>query len=194
MAVKAASFWMDRVNADPTPAQGPRKVSLVSIDPLESRELIAARAALHARNGISQDELYAQARDRRRAALKAGRPLRLSGSALLLAAAVATCMAGSAMGNQAVLLAGFGIGLLGLTIACTLLANLLDPQVGDLAGFLQADETPATADEIAALSRASRADRELDRLIAGWWKDSGAPIRRSDLALVRNFQKAKHAA
>ena len=194
MAVKAASYWMDRVNAVATPVQGHRKVSLVSINTQESRELIAARAALHARNGISQDELYAQARDRRRAKLKAGRPLRLLGMVVLWSAAVAICMAGSAMGNQAVLIAGFGIGLLGLVVACNLLANLLDPQVGDLAGFLQADETPATADEIAALSRASLADRELDRLIAGWWKDSGAPIRRSDLALVRNFQKAKHAA
>lgn len=194
MAVKAASFWMDRVNALPKPVQGHRKVSLVSINTQESRELIAARAALHARSGISQDELYAQARQRRRTKLKAGRPKRLVGMTILWAAAVAIGMAGSAMANQAVLLAGFGIGLIGLVVACSLLASLLDPQVGDLADFLQADETPATANEIAALSRASLADRELDRLIAGWWKDSGAPIRRSDLELVRNFQKAKHAA
>ena len=194
MAVEATSYWMDRVRAVPAQTKRHRIVALVNTETQDSRALIAARSALRGREGISQDALHLLASDRRREKLKAGRPARLLLAGGLLVSAAAVCIAGSTLANQAVLMAGFGIGLLGLIAAATVLASLMDPQVGDLADFVQADETPATAEDIAALSRAAQADVELDKLIAHWWKDSGAPIRQEDLALVRDFQRAKHGS
>ncbi len=190
MDVEAGSHWMDRVRGAQPAARRYRSIPLLSNNQ-QSREAITTRTALRARQGLTQEELLLLARDRRRADLQARRPARTLLAIGCIAAGTAISVAGSSQGNQALLLAGFGIGLAGLLVACTILASLLDPQLGDLARYMHAEETPATADEITALSRAAQADPELGHLIAGWWKDSGAPIRRHDLALVQAFQQAR---
>lgn len=159
----------------------------------ESRETIAARGALRSRTGMSQEHLYLLARDRRSAALRAGRPARALLAIGLVAAGIAISVAGSLAARQFLLLPGFGIGFAGLLVGCVLLAGMIAPQTGDLAKYVREDERLASADEIASLVRAAQADPELENLIRDWWKESGAPIRRQDLALVQAFQQASRA-
>ncbi len=189
MAVEA-SYWMDRVkSAEPT-ARRHHAVALVSVSQ-ESRDLIAARSALYARAGLSQDELYQVARERMKAAAHARLPGRSLLALGLLSGGVVLCVSGSTLASLPLLISGFATVLAGLVVACSLLAARLDPQVGELARFLRNDEVPASADDITVLSRAALADPELGRAIVNWWKDGGTPIRRQDLALVRAFQDAK---
>ena len=189
MAVEA-SYWMDRVKSVEPSAKRLHTVTLVSVSQ-ESRDLIAARTALYAREGLSQDELYRVARQRRKAAARTHLPGRSLLALGLVSGGVALCVYGSTLANLPVLVSGFAAVLAGLVVACTLLAARLDPQVGELARYLHDDETPATADDITDLSRAALADPELGRAIVNWWKDGGAPIRKQDLALVQAFQDAK---
>ena len=71
MAVEA-SYWMDRIKkAEPAPKR-PAPIRLVETRQ-EPRALIVAKAALMARTGITQDELYQLANERRRAAMLARR-------------------------------------------------------------------------------------------------------------------------
>ena len=189
MAVEA-SYWMDRVKSVEPSAKRLHTVTLVSVSQ-ESRDLIAARTALYARGGLSQDELYRVARQRRKAAARTHLPGRSLLALGLVSSGVALCVYGSTLANLPVLVSGFAAVLAGLVVACTLLAARLDPQVGELARYLHDDETPATADDITDLSRAALADPELGRAIVNWWKDGGAPIRKQDLALVQAFQDAK---
>jgi hypothetical protein len=182
---------MDRVRAAPTKQNKPcRPMPLLRLEQ-ESREMIAARGALRGRTGITQEHLYLLARDRRSAVLRAGRPARALLAIGLVAAGIATSVAGSLTARQFLLLSGFGIGFAGLLVGCFLLAGMMAPQIGDLAKYMHDDESPASADEIASLVRAAQADPELENLIRSWWKESGAPIRRQDLALVRAFQQAR---
>ena len=189
MSVNASSHWMDRVRAAPTTSKPYWSVRLQGLKQ-ESRELIAARAALRGRTGVTQEHLYLLARDRRSAALKAGRPARGLLAIGLVAAGIAISVTGSLITQQFLLLSGFGIGFAGLLVGCVLLASLMEPQTGDLAKYVHEDESPLSAEEIASLVRAVQADPELESLIRGWWKESGAPIRRQDLDLVRAFQQA----
>ena len=110
-----------------------------------------------------------------------------------MAAGVAVSVTGSTMGHQLVLLGGFALLLAGAVAMCMMLAALLRPQIGDLAGYIRPEETPATAEEISALSKAVLADAELDKLTSSWWKEHGAPIRRRDLVLANAFIAAKAA-
>jgi hypothetical protein len=192
MSVNANSHWMDRVRAAPTPAKPSKPYWSVPLHSLErgSREIIATRAALRGRTGVTQEHLYLLARDRRSEALRAGRPARGLLAIGLVAAGIAISVTGSLTTQQFLVLLGFGIGFAGLLVGCVLLAGMMDPQTGDLAKYLHEDESPASADEIAALVRAAQADPELANLIRGWWKQSGAPIRKQDLELVRAFQQA----
>ena len=189
MAVEA-SHWMDRVKSAKPATKRHHSVALVSVSQ-ESRDLIAARTALYAREGLTQDELYRAARERRQAAARDSLPGRALLTLGLLSGGVVLCVSGSSMGNLPVLVTGFATVLAGLVVACSLLAARLDPQIGELSKYVRDDETPATADDITALSRAALADPELGRAIVNWWKDGGAPIRKQDLALVRTFQDAK---
>ena len=189
MAVEA-SYWMDRVKSAEPSTKRLHTVTLVSVSQ-ESRDLIAARTALYAREGVTQEELYRAARERRKAAARAHLPGRSLLALGMLAGGVALCVYGSSVGNLPVLVSGFAAVLAGLIVACSLLAARLDPQVGELAHYLRDDETPASADDITALSRAALADPELGRAIVNWWKDGGAPIRKQDLALVQAFLDAK---
>ena len=189
MAVEA-SYWMDRVKSMEAPAQRLQTVALVSVSQ-ESRSLIAARTALYAREGLSQEELYRLARERRKTAARAKLPGRALLTLGLASAGVALCVAGSTLASLPLLISGFAAVLAGLVVACSLLAARMDPQIGELARFLHDDETPVSPDDITTLSRAAHADPELGRAIVSWWKDGGTPIRRQDLALVRAFQDAK---
>ena len=189
MAVEA-SYWMDRVKSAKPAEKRHHAVALVSVSQ-ESRDLIAARTALYAREGLTQDQVYRAARERRQAAARESLPGRALLTLGLLSGGVVLCVSGSSLGNLPVLVTGFATVLAGLVVACSLLAARLDPQIGELAKYVRDDETPATADDITALSRAALADPELGRAIVNWWKDGGAPIRKQDLALVRTFQDAK---
>lgn len=189
MAVEA-SYWMDRVKSAKPAEKRHHAVALVSVSQ-ESRDLIAARTALYAREGLTQDQLYRAARERRQAAARDNLPGRALLTLGLLSGGVVLCVSGSSLGNLPVLVTGFATVLAGLVVACSLLAARLDPQIGELSKYVRDDETPATADDITALSRAALADPELGRAIVNWWKDGGAPIRKQDLALVRTFQDAK---
>ena len=189
MAVEA-SYWMDRVKSAKPAEKRRHAVALVSVSQ-ESRDLIAARTALYAREGLTQDQLYRAARERRQAAARESLPGRALLTLGLLSGGVVLCVSGSSLGNLPVLVTGFATVLAGLVVACSLLAARLDPQIGELSKYVRDDETPATADDITALSRAALADPELGRAIVNWWKDGGAPIRKQDLALVRTFQDAK---
>ena len=189
MAVEA-SYWMDRLKkAEPAPKR-PAPIRLVE-SKQESRALIVAKAGLLARTGITQDELYKLANERRRADVAANRPHGKLLAVGLMAAGVAVSVTGSTMGHQLVLLGGFALLLAGAVAMCMMLAALLRPQIGDLAGYIRPEETPATAEEISALSKAVLADAELDKLTSSWWKEHGAPIRRQDLALAKAFVAAK---
>ena len=189
MAVEA-SYWMDRVKSSTPAAKRHHAVTLVSVSQ-ESRDLIAARTALYAREGLNQDQLYRAARERRKTAARTRLPGRSLLTLGLLSGGVVLCVSGSTMASVPLLITGFATVLAGLVVACSLLAARMDPQVGELARYLHNEETPATADEITALSRAAQADNELCRAITHWWKDGGAPIRKQDLALVQAFQDAK---
>ena len=189
MAVEA-SYWMDRVKSAKPSEKRHHSVALVSVSQ-ESRDLITARTALYAREGLTQDELYRAARERRKTAARDSLPGRALLTLGLLSGGVVLCVSGSSLGSLPLLVTGFATVLAGLVVACSLLAARLDPQIGELAKYVRDDETPATADDITALSRAAQADTELCRAITNWWKDGGAPIRKQDLALVQAFQDAK---
>ena len=190
MSVNSDSHWMDRVRAPPVQHKPYRAMPLPRLEQ-EPRELIAARTALCSRTGVTQEHLYLLARDRRSAILRAGRPVRGLLAIGLVAAGIATSAAGSLTAQQVLLLSGFGIGFAGLLVGCVLLAGMMAPQTGDLIKYVREDESPASAEEIASLVRAAQTDPELESLIRGWWKESGAPIRKQDLELVRAFQQAR---
>ena len=191
MAVEA-SYWMDRIKkAEPAP----KRVAPIRLveNKQESRALILAKAGLLARTGITQDELYKLANERRRNDKAVNRPHGKLLALGLVAAGVAASVTGNAMSHQLVLLGGFALLLAGAVAGCMMLAAMLRPQVGDLAGYIRPEETPANAEEISALSKAVLADAELDKLTSSWWKEHGAPIRRQDLALAKAFVAAKAA-
>ena len=189
MAVEA-TYWMDRIKkAEPAP----KRVTAIRLveNKQESRALIVAKAALLGRVGMTQEELYKLANERRRADMTANRPHGKLLALGLTAAGVAVSVAGNVMGHQLVLLGGFTLLLAGAVTMCMILAAMLRPQIGDLAGYIRPEEAPANAEEISALSKAVLADAELDKLTGNWWKEHGAPIRRQDLALAKAFVAAK---
>lgn len=191
MYVNANSHWMDRVRSTPTKPSKPYR----SAPPLglkrESREIIPARAALRGRTGVTEEQLYLLARDRRSAILKARRPWCGLLAIGLVAAGIAVSAAGSLLSQPLLLLSGFGLGFIGLLVCCAFLAALMGAQKGELGRYLHQGETIASTHQIASLVRALRADPELRQLTASWWKDGGAPIRRQDLDLVRAYQQAR---
>ena len=93
-------------------------------------------------------------------------------------------------------LAAGAMGLLiGVLTGCFALATLLDFGMASRAGANRArtGQGPASAEQIAAMKRAARADPELGPLINDWWKDA-APISQHDVTLVLAFQKARAIA
>ena len=191
MAVEA-SYWMDRIRTTEPAPKRPSPIRLVE-NKQESRALIVAKAGLLARAGITQEALYQLANERRRADILTRRPRGKLLAFGLMAAGVALSVAGNLQAQQPMLLAGFALILAGAAAGCLILASMMNPQVGDLVGYIRAEETPATAEEISTLSKAVLADAELDKLTSGWWKEHGAPIRRQDLGLVKAFLAAKNS-
>ena len=189
MAVEA-SYWMDRIRTTEPAPKRPSPIRLVE-NKQESRALIVAKAGLLARAGITQEALYQLANERRRAVILTRRPRGKLLAFGLMAAGVALSVAGNLQAQQPMLLAGFALILAGAAAGCLILASMMNPQVGDLKGYIRAEETPATAEEISFLSKAVLADPELDKLTSNWWTEHGAAIRRQDLALVRAFVAAK---
>jgi len=59
-----------------------------------------------------------------------------------------------------------------------------------LEDFYRPDEQPATAADIALLRQLSEADPELAVITTAWWR-SRAPIRKADLRLALDLQRAK---
>lgn len=159
--------------------------------PRQHRALIMARVALHAREGLSDEQLLALASARRAQVMRGLRPRRMMLGTVLFAAGVAISMIGSGREDLNLLLAGFFVALLGAACGCWLLASGLRPQLGDLARYIREDERPADAAEMAELLSIRLKDAELDRLTAKWWREHGAPIRKRDVALVRAFRYAR---
>ena len=187
MATEIDIHWMDRVRLATTTDE--YRSAGTGCD--EPHALTAARVALCARMGATHEAMYEVARQRRMESTGGSRLARVSAAAVMIALGTLTSLVGSRIGNQPVLLCGFGLALLGVLLCCALVETWLDPQFGDLTRYMRKDEALATAEQIAALSKAAQADSELGRLIAGWWKEDSAPIRQQDLELVRNFQKIK---
>lgn len=158
MSVNANSHWMDRVRAAPTPAKPSKPYWSVPLHNLErgSREIIAARAALRGRTGVTEEQLYLLARDRRSATLKARRPWCGLLAIGLVAAGIAVSAVGSLLSQQLLRLSGFGLGFIGLLVCCAFLAALMGAQKGEMGGYLHQGETIASTHQIALLVRAIR--------------------------------------
>lgn len=188
MAAEIDINWMDRVRLA---AAGRRNTGSRSIEP---HALTVARVALRGRTGFTAEALSEMARQRRLESTGGSPAARAATAATLIALGALASIAGNRLDSQPLLLCGFGLVLLGVLLCCALVEGWLDPQFGDLTRHMRDGETLATAEQIAFLSQATHADRELRRLIADWWLPDSAPIRRQDLELVGNFQKAKHGA
>lgn len=163
----------------------------LSDKPEQHRALIMARVALHAREGITEEQLLALASARRARVVRGLRPRWVAAGVSLLATGIAISAIGSGREDLNLLLAGFFVALLGVACACWLLASGLRPQLGDLARYIREDERPADAAEMAELLNIRLKDPELDRLTAQWWREHGAPVRKRDVALVRAFRYAR---
>ena len=191
MAVQA-SHWMDRVRAAESDSWRSRPAAPTESG-CEPPELGAARRALHFRSAMPQRAPSPTwARDD--TATRSRAPKRLAFAACVLTVGLIASFAGSSLASQPLLLAGFGCALIGVLTACAMLSTWLDPRAkpADIRET-PAQEPQASAEQIAAVKRAAKADPELAGLIESWWHD-GAPLRRQDVMLVLAFQRAKAIA
>jgi hypothetical protein len=189
-----SSHWMDRLRsaessdppwpATPAPGAGP-----------ESIEVINARNALRYRRSLMRDASQPLLKPRRNVSFNTRIPKRVALAVIMASLGVILSYAGSAYSSQPLLLTGFACALVGVLAGCIALATLLDFGMASRAGTqdIPAQWQPASAEQIAAMKRAARADPELGILINGWWKNP-APISRHDVALVLAFQKARAIA
>jgi hypothetical protein len=190
MAVEP-SHWMDRLRsaessepawpASLTPDAGP-----------ESIDVINARNALRYRHVLMHDASRPLSKPRGNVSFNTRIPKRVVLAVIMASLGAILSYAGSVYASQPLLLAGFACALVGVLAGCIALATLLDFGIASRTGALdaQARQQPASAEQIAAMKRAARADPELGRLIDDWWKDP-APISLHDAALVHAFQKAR---
>ena len=193
MAVES-SHWMDRLRsaesselpwlATFSPETGPEPINVVN-----------ARNALRYRRSLMRDASQPLHRPRQNVSFNTRIPKRVALAVIMVSLGAALSYAGSATASQPLLLAGFACALIGVLAGCFALATLLDFGMASRAGTQAISDRnePASAEQIAAMKRAARADPELGNLINDWWKDS-APISRHDVALVLAFQKARAIA
>ncbi len=191
MAVQA-DYWMDRVRAAESNSR--RLGPAAPVEPgRESPELAAARRALHFRSALPQ-RAPSPPWARAEAVANSRVPKRLAFAVCMLAAGLIASFAGSSLASQPLLLAGFGCALIGVLTACAMLSIWLDPRAkAPVPHETPIQEPQASAEQVAAVKRAAKADPELAGLIESWWHD-GAPLRRQDVMLVLAFQKAKAVA
>ena len=189
-----SSHWMDRLRtaetSDPAwPATLPPDTGPEPVD------VINARNALRYRRSLMRDASQPLLKSRRNVSFNTRIPKRVALAVIMVSLGAALSYAGSAAASQRLLLAGFACALIGVLAGCFALATLLDFSMALRAGAkgIRAGQEPASAEQIAAMKRAARADPELGPLINDWWKDP-APISRHDVALVLAFQKAKAIA
>lgn len=189
-----SSHWMDRLRsaesselpwpATPTPGAGPEPIDVVN-----------ARNALRYRRSLMRDASQPLLKPRRNVSFNTRIPKRVALAVIMATLGVILSYAGSAYASQPLLLAGFACALVGVLAGCIALATLLDFGIANRTGAqgVPAQQQLASAEQIAAMKRAARADPELGILINGWWKNP-APISLHDVALVLAFQKARAIA
>jgi hypothetical protein len=190
MTAQQNRCWMDMARRRHVPHVQYKPPALIGTLQ-ESRDLIAARTALRARMGVSQEELYLLALDRREKIVRGKRPRRVVLMLALFAMAGAACIVGNRMASQPVFLLGLALASIAFLLGCAIASACLQPQLGELGDYINEGEAPASAEEIVWLLREARQDPELDKMLQGWWKSGSAPIRKQDLSIVHNFQKAK---
>jgi hypothetical protein len=193
MAVES-SHWMDRLrtveSSDPSwpatlsPDTGPEPIDVIN-----------ARNALRYRRSLMRDASQPLLKPRRNVSFNTRIPKRVALAVIMASLGAVLSYAGSAYANQPLLLTGFACALVGVLAGCIALATLLDFGMASRAGAqgVPARREPASAEQIAAMKRAARADPELGSLINDWWKDA-APISQHDVTLVLAFQKARAIA
>lgn len=190
MAVES-SHWMDRLRSAES-SELPWSGTLAPGAGPESIDVINARNALRYRRSLMRDASQPLLKPRRNVSFNTRIPKRVALAVIMACLGTVLGYAGSAYASQPLLLAGFACALVAVLAGCVALATLLDFGIASRAG---AREVPAqgqlaSAEQIAAMKRAARADPELGTLINDWWKDP-APISRQDVALVLAFQKAR---
>ncbi len=178
-------------DARATPPSRPGRISLYALPDTETAATIAARRALMSRKGLTVEEAHELARERRRQAVRKGR---FNRTARLLAlagiAGSALAAVGSMRDSLALLLAGYALaGLAGVALLAYLTRRSA-ARLRPLEDFYRPDEQPATAADIALLRQLSEADPELAVITTAWWR-SRAPIRKADLRLALDLQRAK---
>ncbi len=193
MAVES-SHWMDRLRTAESSDQSWPATLSADTGP-EPVDVVNARNALRYRRSLMGDASQPLLKPRRNVSFNTHIPKRVALAVIMVSLGAALSYAGSATASQPLLLAGFACALVGLLAGCIALATLLDFGMASRAGAnsLRAGQQPASAEQIAAMKRAARADPELWILINGWWKNP-APISQHDVSLVLAFQKARAIA
>lgn len=193
MAVES-SHWMDRLrnveSSDP-----PWSIGLSLETGPEPIDVINARNGLRYRRSLMRDASQPLLKPHRNVSFNTRIPKRVALAVIMVSLGAALSYAGSVETSQLLLLTGFACALIGVLAGCIALATLLDFGMASRGGAkgATAGQEPASAEQIAAMKRAARADPELGSLINDWWKDA-APISRHDVALVLAFQKARAIA
>lgn len=189
-----SSHWMDRLRSAETSGL-PWPAALSPDAGPEPIDVINARNALRYRRSLMRDASQPLLKPRRNVSFNTRIPKRVALAVIMATLGVILSYAGSVYTSQPLLLAGFACALVGVLAGCIALATLLDFGIASRASAqdAQARRQPASAEQIAAMKRAARADPELGRLIDDWWKDP-APISLHDVALVLAFQKARAIA
>ena len=85
-----------------------------------------------------------------------------------MAAGVALSVAGNLQAQQPMLLAGFALILAGAAAGCLILASMMNPQVGDLKGYIRAEETPATATLLGEVMNAAGMPKGVYNVVHGF--------------------------
>ncbi|MGH8062528.1 MAG: hypothetical protein ACREO7_11030 [Pseudoxanthomonas sp.] len=189
-----SSHWMDRLrSAESSELTWP--ATLVPGAGPEPIDVVNARNALRYRRSLMRDASQPLLKPRRNVSFNTRIPKRVVLAVIMATLGVILSYAGSAYASQPLLLAGFGCALVGVLAGCIALATLLDFGIASRTGAqgVPAQQQLASAEQIAAMKRAARADPELGILINGWWKNP-APISLHDVALVLAFQKARAIA
>ncbi|WP_341727015.1 hypothetical protein [Pseudoxanthomonas putridarboris] len=165
--------------------------ALYSMHSPETAASIAARRALMSRKGLSVEEANQRAQARRR---QAGRIGRFNATAVLLslAALMGTALAwmGSTRESQSWLLIGYGVVGIVCIAALACLTRVPAAARQPLEHYYLPDEQLATAEDIVLLRRLAGDDPELEAITSTWWR-SPAPIRKADLRLALDLQRAK---
>jgi hypothetical protein len=165
--------------------------SLYAMPGSETATSLAARRALMSRKGVSVEEISLRARERRHAASQIQRfDRRARLLALLVPAAAALAWVGSIQNSLPTLLAGYVVLALAAVALIARLTRTPDAARLPLEQYYLPDEQLASAEDISLLRRLAQQDPELDVVTTAWWR-STAPIRKGDIRLALDFQRAK---